>query len=321
MPGADRYEQVRLLNRALKKRKYLMKIADVIGMAVGYRERTGRITDELALIVYVKPGRKEKDKDSYARHQRIPDRVWLDVGGKRVWLPVDLIESEVGKPQRDIPCGRSVGNVNLNQNTGSVGWVARRISNDEPVFCSNYHVLLPLPAHSTQTTLTFSGSPTQETISPSIFDGGKTNRDEIGEVILGRRDQTVDAAIIRPAAGVTPLPRVVGIGNYGAARFITPEDLVDGIEVQMRGRSTTEPARGRVVQYPGQFPFEYSDLTNPLLMLDLIVTDIVTQAGDSGSVLLDRDLRPLGILLGLGSDRSYFLHIRNVMSRMKVRDF
>jgi hypothetical protein len=322
----EKSEQLRYLQRAVRERRYLLKNPDVLGVGVGYRERNGVITDELALIVYVVPGRKQTSKEEQPKSRRIPEHVTFRVRGHQINLPVDIVEADIGKLHRDVVSGVSVGN-QLSQNiAGTVGWIAQRRSDKKPVFCSNYHVLIPFPpAGTNQETLTFTRGDDggEVAVMPSIKDGGDPNASRVGEVVRGRRDIVSDVAIvlIDPDEDWTPRKEVIDIGAYGAPREITTADLASGpIPVMVRGRTTGHVLHGNIITYPNQLPFAYPDLDDPLLMSDLIATDIQTQEGDSGALLLDEQLRPLGILLGMGGTRSYFIHIANIMSSMQIED-
>jgi hypothetical protein len=204
-------ECLRHIERAAKKRTYLLKISDVLGYAVGYRERAGQRTNEPALVVYVRRGRKRHKKQRFPRHQQIPERIRWRINGKPVWLPVDLVEVDEGRLQSSTPLlsGESIGNRRVNNNTGTIGWVARRSSDNQPVMCGNYHVFLTFPAHSTTPTLTYpsAGQPQEFVTSPSVQDGGNANTDAVGTVIRGRRDQLVDIAVALPARPDRPITR------------------------------------------------------------------------------------------------------------------
>jgi hypothetical protein len=312
------------LSRASRRREYLLRVSDVLGFAVGFKERGGALTDEPALVVYVRRGRKQKKKADFQRHQQIPERLRWHERGKTVWLPVDLVESDVGVLQSaTIGSGVSVGNRTLTDTTGSIGWIARRASDQQVVLCSCYHVFLTFPATSTSPNLEFTGVPHAFITSPSREDGGDVNASVIGSVVRGKRAPTVDIAIAIPRADVSVVPAVADIGPFGKARFLVPGDLdpQHPVRVALRGRTSTTPRVGIVLQCGGVFPFQYPDLVQPLLMRDLIVTSIPTQAGDSGSLLLDDQHRPLGMLLGNGGGRSFFIHLRNITNALQLTDF
>lgn len=318
-------QSIRLLQRAYRERDYVSRISDVLGTAIGYRERNNTLTDELALIVYVRHGRKRADKSDYPRHQQIPERVRLRVKGRTIWLPVDIIETRGPKLHATLVSSANVGNLSAAKVNGTVGWIARRKQDGAPVVCSNFHVLLRFPPKPGPIVLPFPSPgppPAEFALSPSRFKGGSSPQHDIGPIVRGLRDQFVDVAVVVVANAVSVSPQVPGIGAIGPARSITPADLANGpIPVQVRGSASNQVMTGLATQYPANLPFPYPDLNDPLQMLDLIATDIPTIPGDSGAVLLDGSRRPIGILLGGDGVRSWFIHIRNVVRTMNLKDF
>ena len=318
-------QSIKLLERAYRERDYVSRISDVIGTAIGYRERDNVVTDELALIVYVRSGRKRARKSDYPKHQQIPERVRLKVKGRTVWLPVDIIETRGPRLHAALVSGANIGNLGSVRVNGTIGWIARRQQDGAAVVCSNYHVLLRFPPKPGSAVLPFPvpGPPPAEfALSPSRFRGGSSPQNDIGPVVQGLRDQFVDVAIVLVANSVSVMSQVPGIGSIGPARSITPADFASGpIPVQLRGSASDQVLRGVATQYPVNLPFPYPDLTTPLQMLDLIATDLRTIEGDSGSVLLDDARRPIGILLGGDGVRSWYIHIRHVIRTMNLVDF
>lgn len=324
--ASDRRRRLALLERAVEERGYLLGIRDVLGYAVGFRVRDGETTDEPALTVYVSEGRKATDKADHPRHQRIPNRVRLKVDGETVWLPVDLVESEVGRLQQPAPrmAGVSLGNADTPEFSGTIGWVGRRDGN--PVVCGSFHVLLrdELKGSDIRKRFDFDGTNYRWALSPSATDGGRDPQDSIGLVLAGCRDNYVDVAVIRPRQPAEWLAEAFRAGPLGPWRSIEAEDLDPDhpIEVRISGRSNylknRDPIEGRVTAVAARHPFEYPD--RDVLLFDLIETTIDTVPGDSGSALLDAANRPLGLLVGRTSERSYFVHMRNVVEEMGLSD-
>ncbi len=330
MDSKERQRTLELLERAVEERTYLLRVSDVLGYAVGFRVKDGETTEEPVLTVYVRKGRKAKDPEDHPPHQRIPSRIRLKVGKKWVWLPVDIVESEVGSLSAGpVQAGLSVGN-SRKTDSGSIGWIAR--TDDEasaPVFCSAFHVLLRFPPNGSKLTGTvdkqyqFTFPNFENVVSPSVEDGGDVAQDNVGHVMAGRRNNVVDVAVVSPrdAASVEAVAR--DIGPIGPARFLTASDLhpTDPVQVRIRGRSTTQVTTAQVVRFPAAHLFAYPDRPNGLLLFQLIETNIETQAGDSGTLLLDDQRRPLGMLVGRAGGSSFFMHIQSVINAMKLKDF
>jgi len=326
-------QRLKLIRRAVEERTYLLNISDVLGYAVGYREKDGKQTDEPALKVYVKKGRKKTDPQDHPRHQRIPRQVRLTVKGETVWLPVDLIESEQGQlhqsngPSADFVSGLSVGNQLSANNTGTIGWIARSLDTKQPVICGNFHVFLRISQNSQQASdyrkngfkLSYPRTTHSSdfVVSPSLQDHGDPNLNLVGPVLDGQRTQTVDIAIASLIPGKTAQPIMKSRGPLGTARFLKASDLTNPIQVFIYGRTSKDQA-GTILEYPAHHEFSYPD--RALMLLDMIATDIQTQRGDSGSLLVDETNRPLGMLIGLAAGRSFFMHIQNIATTMRLTD-
>lgn len=330
MDSKERQRTLELLERAVEERTYLLRVSDVLGYAVGFRVKDGETTEEPVLTVYVRKGRKAKDPEDHPPHQRIPSRIRLKVGKKWVWLPVDIVESEVGSLSAGpVQAGLSVGN-SRKSDSGTIGWIAR--TDDEasaPVFCSAFHVLLRFPPNgstlsgTTDKQYQFTFPDFEHVLSPSVEDGGDLAQNNVGHVIAGRRNSIVDVAVVSPRDAALVEGIALDLGPLGPARFLTASDLhpTDPPQVQIRGRSTQHVTTGKVVRFPAAHLFGYPDRPNGLLLFELIETDIQTQGGDSGTLLLDTDRRPLGMLVGSAAGQSFFVHIRNVIQTMKLKDF
>lgn len=313
-------ERVRLLREAFERREYLLRNPDVLGYAVGYRYRGGERTDEPALVVYVRPGRKQEDPREVPRHRRIPERVRLEVESETVWLPVDLVETEPGRPQAGAQeRGLSVGPSGEDR-TGTVGWIdyTNQPSKDL-VFCTAFHVLLsmtdPRLQGQVRKTYGFQFPDFEHTVSPSLRDGGDPKNGAVGWLLHGARSNVVDIGVVQ-VSDPSWLNRVLGtLGEIGSPRELEAVEVHSGnpLTVTMRGRTSGEVS-GQVLEYPAHFVFRYED--REVQLLDLIATDITTGEGDSGALLLDSDRRSLGMLVGLGGDRSFFMKLSNVIQAM-----
>lgn len=332
MTKEEREHRLELLRRAVDERSYLFNKSDVLGYAVGFRHKDGEWTDEPVLVVHVKKGRKEKDPSDFPRHQRIPRRIRLDVEGETEWLGVDLVESEVGELCDNADIARrhdvGIGNRFSTDTTGTIGWIARRKENGEPVVCSALHVLLrfgesDFERDGPRLIYDHTDADSEEyATSPSIEDGGDINGDLLGTIRRGLRSQLGDVAI----SSVQTEERLAdvrdAIGPIGPVRLLQSTELDPSapIRVRMRGRTSGEVS-GTILEYPAHHPFEYPDRSRPLRLVDMIATDIRTQRGDSGALLVDEDQRPMGTLIGRANGRSYFMNIEHIVASMRLKEF
>ncbi len=321
----QRQRLLRLIVRAFKSRKDILRISDVLGYSVGFREKAGKLTDEPALVVYVRKGRKKKKAADFPRRQRIPQKIRMRVGKKTFWIKIDLIETGRGKLLNagSIISGNSVANCASADNTGTMGWIARRRTNGEPVFCGNFHVFLRKPAYAgPDLEKDFRHDPNhpERIISPGGMDAGSCPRDAIGTVVHGKRNQLVDAAIAAADKPELVAKFIKFIGAMAEARRLQAHELDPQypIAVSLCGR-TSQLLEGKIREYPASHEFAYPD--RAVMLFDLIAADLPTQAGDSGALLVDASLHPLGMLVGRAGNRSFFMHIGNIMSEMKLKEF
>jgi hypothetical protein len=321
----QRQRLLRLIVRAFKKRTDILKISGVLGYSVGFREKAGKVTDEPALVVYVRKGRKKKKASDFPRRQRIPQKIRMWAGKKTIWIRIDLIETGKGKLHNagSIISGNSVANCESADNTGTIGWIARRRVNDEPVFCSNFHVFLRKPAYAgSNLEKEFHHDPNhpERIISPGGMDGGIWPNDAMGSVVHGKRNQLVDAAIAAADKPELVAKFIKFIGAMAAARRLQAHELdpQNPIAVSLSGR-TSQLLAGKIREYPASHEFAYPD--RAVMLFDLIAADLPTQGGDSGALLVDASLHPMGMLVGRAGNRAFFMHIGNIMSEMKLKEF
>ncbi len=302
----------------------LLRLPGVVGVAVGFRRRNGRLEDEPVITVFVRPGLKRRRMDKVPRHRRIPQRLRVRLGGQVRSIPLDLVPSQPGQVQRGsqalVPPGEVVGNERSPRNVGTVGWPARFVGADpRPVVCGACHVFLRLRGSrftgSRDKTFVFS----EDDAEFIAMDRSNHTDRTTGFVLAGRRGGPLDAAVAMLLDG-TPTRQIPGLGQMGRLRELTPDDLQfpRGPRVSMRvGRG--DLLDGNVTRYPAQMAFRYED-TGDLVIEDLIETDLRARGGDSGGLLVDEDIRPLGMLLGTVGRRSYFVHLKNVASEFGLQE-
>jgi hypothetical protein len=295
----------------------------VVGVAVGYRRRKGRIEDEPVITVFVEPGLKRRRLSQVPRNRRIPRRLRVQLKGRTILVPLDLVPSRPGRVHHGstpVPPGEIVGNLRTPKNSGTLGWTAKLVGADGgPVVCGACHVFLRLPGSNftgnEDKTFIFSADDL-ELLAVPPFDADAVT----GLVVAGRRGGSVDAAVAILEDGV-PSRDIPGLGPMGRRRYIKPEDVTPagGPSVSMRtGRGAL--LDGNITRYPAHMTFRYRDAPGGMLIEDLIETDLATLGGDSGGLLVDDNIRPLGMLLGAASGRSYFIHLKNVVDEFGVTD-
>lgn len=303
----------------------LLRLPGVLGVAVGFRQRRGRPENEPVVTVFVEPRLKRRSLGRVPRWHRIPRALHIRLGKRVLVVPVDLVPSRPGRvyagSNDPVPPGEAVANQRSPGNVGTLGWVARVAGRTGgPVVCGACHVLLRLLGSR------FDGAGDKAFIFSAddlefITIPAPASEDSVsGYVIAGRRGGSLDAAVALLEDG-TPTRDIPGLGQMGTWRCLTASDLgfPSGPDVSMRvGRG--DLLAGKVTRYPAQMTFRYSDTPDGLVIEDLIETDLPARPGDSGGLLVDEDNRPVGMLLGAASGRSYFVHLRNITTEFELTD-
>lgn len=197
---------------------------------------------------------------------------------------------------RPVNGGNSVGNARYND-AGTFGSVVKLRSDDaNRYFISCWHVLAG-----------GSGVTGDALIQPGRLDGGFSSVDIIGTLYWFLLNDDFDVAL---GLVSNPWQKVVTPGYRGFSRFGTiPVSPVVQKPVTKCGR-TTEVTTGtilstntsvRVAGYP----------TGTRLFLNQIETTVMSQPGDSGSILFhSAEMAPVGLLFAGGQTRSYHNNLK-----------
>jgi hypothetical protein len=247
----------------------LTRIPGVHTVGIGYKRRDGRVTDELAVIVYVdrKLPREELNPDWL-----IPSEVRFGHEGEEVAVATDVVERSraVEYPHladgslddrvRPVPGGRSIEGGLGGGTLG--GWVWDDI-NDQMVLLSNRHVL-------------------GTTTGANVYQpwGSTAAADHIADNV---RTGTMDATIAAPSDSGIPDAEIEGVGF---AVFDTTVGTL-GMAVEKSG-ATTEHTTGTIVAVNLSKPGHIGSDS------DFEVDPDAGQArfayyGDSGSLIVERN--------------------------------
>jgi hypothetical protein len=291
--------------------------ANVVGVAVGNRTIRGRETDERCILVYVEHKRAEAELRPRDIVPKAIEGVRTDVVETGRFHAVELVQSLDGDRTRRIrpaPGGVSLGHYRIT--AGTFGILAQR--NGRPVILSNNHVL----ANANDAEL---GDPI---LQPGPADGGRVqdtiarladfvpiqfNERPLGAIgrflewLLGPllrflglgvkrlpsgKTNLVDAAIAVPIEPGLVTQELLGIGRVSG---ISAASI--GQRVRKSGR-TTGVTEGRVTGIDAVVEVDYVGHT--AIFREQIVTDLHSQGGDSGSLVVDDDERAVGLLFAGG---------------------
>lgn len=289
----------------------LLRLANVVGIGIGYKTVRDVRTEEPAIIVYVE---RKLPESRLRRRDLVPKRVGdvkTDVVETGKLRALGLRGAEVdAQPRtgrwRPAPGGVSIGHERVS--AGTLGAVVR--TGGGPRILSNNHVL----ANSND------AKPGDPVLQPGAADGG--GRDDI----LGRLERFVPVRWERAGSRPGLLARLVGGsqgGNRVDAALAVPVDLeavephilgigpvrgtatVDvGTPVRKSGR-TTGVTSGTIVGVSATVRIDYGDRT--ARFTDQIVASSLSRPGDSGSLVVDPETRAVGLLFA-GSESATVLN-------------
>lgn len=327
--------------RALNKtRGKLLGYQNVVGVGVGYKHVGSESTGEPAFIVYVE---KKLPPGDLARSQIVPK--------KMNGLDVDVIEMGTVRmlgvrTSKGRPCQPGVSIGHYKSSAGTLGAVVRDKATKEIMILSNNHVLAN--GSSLMEAKAKSGDPI---LQPGPYDGG-TIKDRIGTLyryvplyktesrsdcpvamalarggnaILrfvkndyeirfykhSKQENTVDCALAKLDSPELVRASILEIGDIAGIAEVKP-----GQRVQKSGR-TTALTSGVVKSLGTTLQVEMKE-DEKVWFSDQVVADMVSQPGDSGSLILDQDRNAVGLLFAGSEKLTVFNRINNVMDRLGV---
>jgi hypothetical protein len=271
----------------------LLDFPNVVGVATGFRLRGGRLTDEIAVQVFVE---RKLPRQRLGPLEVVPERV---PGYEGTAVRTDVIETTVPEAQQDttryrpVPGGCSIG-AEARTNAGTLGGWACDDADDTIVLLSNNHVISNLD------TLPI----LRRIVQPGRFDAGVLPDDVIGRL---KRHVPLNTIANPPAPGALIPTSVVdaAIGSIDADVDIDHDVLEIGpaiyeirapalnMNVQKRGRTTRLTANGRIVSVGMTFNTTYRNRTRISRIQNAFrirSTDgnPFSASGDSGSLIFDQ---------------------------------
>lgn len=280
----------------------LISLPNVVGVAYGYKSINGKLTSNECIIILVE---KKLPLDKLNNKSVIPN---LYKG-----ILTDVFECGIITPYYNdsyLRCGDSIGPASIGSG-GTAGAIVKGIYNRRTSYyiLSNNHVLAAINKAPLGTPI----------LHPSPYDGG-----------------------------IYPNDQIATLSRYIPIRFInryrTPENKVDcaiarikdlsiisdsflpsktsyayiGQEVEKIGRSTglTE---GKIISTCATIKVEYDKKGKFALFKNQLVTHSMSEKGDSGSLLVDKYGRALGLLFSGTEKVTLFNKISDVLTALDVK--
>lgn len=359
----------------------LLNKANVVGVAVGFKESKGEKTGDVAVIVLVE---QKKPLAALSAQDVIPP----EVEGMRTdvyevgYLRAQQAENPKGRFRPIIPCGVSIGHYRVT--AGTLGVVVTDKTTGERLILSNNHVL----ANSNDSLIG------DAILQPGAIDGGLNPGDVVATLERFIKLRFTDEPVSQPPTnpptpgpGPTPpnggtacdiLSAVIAILNVAATLFgsekrvgattlgsqkvempspggvftaaAVPENLVDcavgrpvnpamfneeikqigkvsgtkpatlGMRVRKYGR-TTAYTEGNVTLLNATVNIAYSTMAGPKTarFVGQVVTEAMSQGGDSGSLIVDAtENKAVGLLYAGSELATIFNPIENVLAQLNV---
>lgn len=288
----------------------------VQGMGVAYKTTNGQKTKQLSIKVYVE---KKRPKSSCKKSELVPKKIKVSnlADGE---LPTDVVE--IGKMELQMNTGRArparpgVGLGHGSVQVGTFGCLVRRRGSDRVHILSNAHVLA-------NQGLAQLGDPI---LQPALGDGGQAATDELaqlsGWVPIQFTDSSfpnlVDAAIAQVRKS-SVRSDILGIGLPAGTAWVRI-----GSQVKKSGR-TSGFTMGQVIDTNFRVSFLYKNpgSSPPGRMAraglqDQVLCTRYSDAGDSGSAVLNQNNRVVGLHFAGSSSASAFNKIHHVMNLLDL---
>ena len=282
----------------------LLAISGAVGTATGLTEE-----GKPAIVVFITTNALAKSAQIPASIEEVP--VIIKVTGMFVALT-----DPTTRQSRPVPIGVSTGHPDI-----TAGTIGARVTDGTNVFAlSNNHVY----ANINEATLG------DNVLQPGPFDGGEDPADKIGElfdfepILFDGSDNIIDAAIAKSSTDLlgnsTPSDDGYGTPNSTIALAFA------GQEVQKYGR-TTKLTTGKVVGINGTFNVCYKSrgpfMCNPNFIAKFVDQIVIepgsfSSGGDSGSLIVDANKNPVGLLFAGSSSHTIANPIDLVLERFGV---
>ncbi|MCG1012133.1 hypothetical protein JT739_05895 [Tepidanaerobacter sp. GT38] len=329
------------ISRILRQHeKKLLSLENVVGVGLGYKIIQNKITNKPAIIVLV----KEKIPDEKLLGRNCVPKVLSDIPTDVIEVgEVKLLDARIEKARPARP-GMSIGHYKIT--AGTLGAIVKDSKTGRPLILSNNHVLANatdgtdgksaigdailqpgahdggtssdviahlerfIPIYRNTTTSTCPIVKRVEKIVNSILKVIKPDY-EINFVKKTSSKNLVDAAVARPIKDEYVSSDIVGLGKITGI-----QQPSIGMTVQKSGRTTGVTSSEikamnvviNVMLGPGEEATFY----------DQILTGPMAQPGDSGSLVVDENMKAVGLLFA-GSDQATLVNpITNVIKLLQI---
>lgn len=293
----------------------MLPLNHVVGIGYGKKIKHNRKTDQDSIIILVdtKVPLNQLDKKDLVPEKLGPMKTDVQEVGR-----LELLSTPRNQRYRPAPGGVSIGHYKIS--AGTLGAVVRDKKTGEPLILSNNHVLANITnGHDGKAQ---KGDPI---LQPGSYDKGKEDDDVIGHLeryiplkptknVFIPPLNIVDCAVARPVNHEAIEDDILGIGTINGV--INPE--ID-MRVMKSGR-TTGVTEGTIRAIDSTVNVNI-DGEQKAVFTDQIVTSPLSQGGDSGSLVLDKDRNAVGLLFAGSNQATVCNKIKNVMNQLDIDFF
>ncbi|AEB76103.1 trypsin-like peptidase domain-containing protein [Clostridium botulinum] len=276
--------------------KYFLNKANVIGVGLGYKIKRGFYNFQKCITVFV---RKKVSLNELSSQDFIPE--------KYMNISTDVVEC--GKPMtcslrgkiRPVLGGYSIGVQGLG--AGTMGCLVGDSNNDYILTCN--HVIAGNSPESKN----------NDVLQPATQYGGKIHRDTIAnvyafdKVIYNENNNFTDSAIAKTdreksSIDIALIGSILGVNTPGMGENVK--------KVGATTELTSGIVRGRYATIAIKF------LGKDAIFKNQIITSKMSDAGDSGGILLNKKREAIGLLMADTDTISIYNSIHAVLSRLNV---
>jgi len=297
-----------------KYRNKMLPLNHVVGIGFGKKIKSNRTTEEDAIIIMVD---KKLPEEELGKSDLVPqtlDNIKTDV--QEIGI-LKLLSVPRSKKYRPAPGGVSIGHYKIS--AGTLGAIVQDNKTGEPLILSNNHVLANI------TNGRDGRAKTGDAIlQPGSHDKG-SNDDVIGHLerfiplkpskgIFNSPTNIVDCAVAKPTNKDIVENNILGIGKINGVK----EAEID-MNIIKSGR-TTGVTEGTVRAIDSTVNVNIGE-NKEAIFTDQIVTSPISQGGDSGSLVLDKDRNAVGLLFAGSNNATVCNKISNVMEELNIGFF
>ncbi|KEI08774.1 hypothetical protein Z957_05945 [Clostridium sp. K25] len=278
---------------------YFLSKCNVVGVALGYKEVNGINTNMKCITVFVEEKLPLNELKPFDQIPKYYKGICTDVFESGAFYVQSL-----NKKIRPTLGGYSISNEEFSR-TGTLGCLVT--DGKYKYILGNNHIL----ASSNKAKI---GS---SILQPSKGDGGVVDLSTVATLSkyipldFQGKNNLVDSAIARVTSPSIANPNIALVGPLKGVKDASISQPV------MKVGRTSELTKGRISQMHAVMLLKASS-TMKYIMIDQIITDRMSDEGDSGSILLDSNNFALGQLVGASSNKSIFTPIKTVLSALNV---